>query len=143
MILVIDSNIVFSTLLNPKSQVGEILFDIQNQFKFYAPELLLTEIDRYSEKITKYTKLDAQNLKTVKNTVLSSINLISEELISEDCWKTAFELTKNVDEDDTPFIALSLELKTKLWTGDKKLISGISQKQEGLTISTEELKQLL
>jgi len=38
-------------------------------------------------------------------------------------------LTKNVDEFDTPFVALSLELASPLWTGDKKLIKGLKQKE--------------
>lgn len=143
MIFVIDSNIVFSALLNPNSTVGEVLFDIQNQFEFYAPEFLVTEIEKYSDKIAKYTKLNDENLKVVKTSVLSSIRLISEELISESSWNKAIELTKNIDENDTPFVALSIELNTKLWTGDKKLIKGISQKQNGLAVTTEEMKKLI
>lgn len=143
MIFIVDSNIIFSALLNPKSAVGEILFDVQNQFAFYAPELLLTEIERYSDKIAKYIKLDSENLRIIKSTVLSSIQFISEELISENSWKKAFELTKDIDRNDTPFIALSIQLDEKLWTGDKKLIKGVSEKQIGLTITTEKLKQLV
>lgn len=143
MIFVVDSNIVFSALLNPNSIVGEVLFDIQNQFEFYAPEFLVTEIEKYSDKIAKYTKLNDENLKVVKTSVLSSIRLISEELISENSWNNAIELTKNIDENDTPFVALSIELNTKLWTGDKKLIKGISRKQNGLAITTEEMKELI
>lgn len=143
MIFVVDSNIVFSALLNPDSIVGEILLDIQNKFEFYAPEFLVTEIEKYSDKIAKYTKLSSGNLKIVKTSILSSIQLISEELISENSWNKAIELTKNVDENDTPFIALGIELNTKLWTGDKKLIKGISRKQKGLIVTTEEMKELI
>lgn len=143
MIFVVDTNIIFSALLNPKSTVAEILFDIQDQFDFYAPEFLLTEIERYSEKIAKYTKLDKENLKIVKSSVLSSIEFISEDLISESSWGKAIKLTKDIDENDTPFIALSIELNEKLWTGDKKLIKGISEKQLDLTITTEEMKKMI
>lgn len=114
MTIIVDSNIVFSSLLNPHSKVRNILFDIENKHGFYAPELLVAEIERYSEKISKYTKLDKHQLKKIKQTVLSSIKLISEELISENSWKKAFELTKNIDENDTPFVALSLEMKSKV-----------------------------
>lgn len=37
-------------------------------------------------------------------------------------------MTKDVDEYDAPFIALSLELEAPLWTGDKKLIKGLERK---------------
>lgn len=142
MIFVVDSNIVFSALLNPKSTVAELIFDVQNKFEFYSPELMGTEINRYSEKIAKYTKLDSRNLKIVRTSVFACIELISEELISKSSWQRALELTKDVDEDDTPFIALSLELNGRLWTGDKKLIDGISKKRDNLTITTKELEAL-
>ena len=37
--IVVDTNIVFSTLLNPKSTVGEILMNLQDKFTFFGPEL--------------------------------------------------------------------------------------------------------
>lgn len=107
------------------------------------PNFYLQRIERYSDKIATYTKLDSENLRIVKSAVLSSIQFISEELISENSWKKAFELTKDVDTNDTPFIALSIQLGEKLWTGDKKLIKGISEKQIGLTITTEKMKELI
>ncbi|MGC4130502.1 MAG: PIN domain-containing protein [Bergeyella sp.] len=138
MILVVDANIIFSALLNPKSNVGEILMNFDDEFEFYAPELLVVELDRYSEKIEKYSKLSPKDIQIVKNEVLNTIKVISEELISEESWRKAWKLTQNVDENDTPFIALSIELNAKLWTGDKKLLKEIEQQ----TISTKNLKSL-
>ncbi len=143
MILVIDTNIVFSTLLNPNSFIGEILMNVQDDFSFFAPALLFEEIDRYSSKIELYSKLNPKDIQTVKTLLLNSIELISEELISKENWKNAFELTHDIDEDDTPFVALSLELNARLWTGDKKLINGLLDKNNNIPISTEELKNLI
>jgi predicted nucleic acid-binding protein len=41
--LIVDTNIVFSTLLNPHSAIGEILMNIQDEFTFFASELLKEE----------------------------------------------------------------------------------------------------
>lgn len=138
--IVVDTNIVFSTLLNPYSQIGEIVMNLQDDFTFFAPELLKEEIDRYSAKIEQFTKLDKKLIQSVKYLIFDSITFVSEELISSNSWNAAYELTKGVDEDDTPFIALSIELQTNLWTGDKKLREGLKTKIPGLIISTEELK---
>ena len=73
----------------------------------------------------------------------SYITFVSEELISERSWISAYGLTKDVDEDDTPFVALALELNTKLWTGDKTLAKGLYQKGSDLIIGTTEMKNLL
>ena len=141
MILVIDTNIVFSALLNPKSNIGELLIDTGNQFEFYAPEMLLFELDKYQDKIEKYTKLAKENIKIIRNTILDSINFISEDLISEKSWMQAFELTRLVDEKDTPFVALAIELNTRLWSGDRKL-QDLNKKKKGLIINTSEVSKL-
>jgi predicted nucleic acid-binding protein len=112
--LVVDTNIVFSTLLIPHSAIGEILMNVQDNFVFFAPELLKEELQRYLPKIAAYTKLSQEDLINIRSIILSNINFVSEELISENSWVNAFELTKDIDEDDTPFIVLAIELNTKL-----------------------------
>ena len=52
------------------------------------------------------------------------------EAIRQTTWEKAIELTKNIDEFDTPFVTLSLELGSPLWTGDKKLIKGLVLRQD-------------
>ncbi|MES2375707.1 MAG: PIN domain-containing protein [Bacteroidota bacterium] len=126
--LIVDTNIVFSTLLNPHSAVGEILMNIQDEFKFFAPELLKDELKRYNQKLVTYSKLDLITLSDIETLVLSTIHFVKEESISEQSWIKAFELTKDIDEDDTPFIALGIELNAKLWTGDKVLTNGLAKK---------------
>jgi predicted nucleic acid-binding protein len=141
--LVIDTNIVFSTLLNPHSAVGEILMNIQDHFTFFAPELLKEELKRYSPKISAYSKLNQHDLAEVEALLFSTITFVSEELISEQSWIKAYELTKDVDEDDTPFVALGIELNAKVWTGDKVLSKGLSKKGSYLTITTADLRKHL
>jgi predicted nucleic acid-binding protein len=141
--LVVDTNIVFSTLLNPKSPIGEILMNVQDEFTFFAPELLLKEIEKYSAKIEKYTKLNYNELATLKTLITNSIVFVSEDIISEKSWKIAYSLVKEIDEYDTPFVALSLEIAAPLWTGDKKLFNGLISTNNGLAISTEKLKKYL
>ncbi|OFX26039.1 MAG: hypothetical protein A2033_19560 [Bacteroidetes bacterium GWA2_31_9] len=141
--LVVDTNIVFSTLLNPNSTIGELLMNVQDKFTFFAPELLIEEIERYSDKIELYSKLNKKELKNIKLLILNTIEFVTEDLISKESWEKAFKLTKDIDEFDTPFIALSIELSTKLWTGDKKLIKGLISHNSELIISTDELKKYL
>lgn len=141
--LVVDTNIVFSTLLNPNSAIGEILMNLQDEFTFYAPDLLKEELQRYSAKIATYSKLSETDLSNIQTLVLSSINFISEDLISHESWEKAFALTKNIDEDDTPFVALSIELNTKLWTGDKILLKGLTQKGSSIALTTADIRRLI
>lgn len=133
--LVVDANIIFSALLNPESSVGIVLMDFANEYEFFAPELVLSEITRYNDKILKYTKLNETKVEIIKTEIFKTIKVISEDLISQENWHKAFELTSAIDENDTPFIALALELNTKLWTGDKKLLNGLPE----YTVSTQKM----
>ena len=100
--------------------------DIEDNFNFFAPNLLSEELERYGKKIQQYSKVERRRVGKHQIPYLSNITFVSEELISEDNWKEAYEIAKDIDEDDTPFVALSLELKAKLWTGDKVLTKGLN-----------------
>jgi predicted nucleic acid-binding protein len=137
--LVIDTNIVFSAILNPNSNIGDLLLNFQNKVSFYAPEFLLVEIEKYTSKIEKISNQTPEEIEVIKSLVLSKITFISEELIFEENWKKAYNLTIDVDENDTPFVALALQLNAKLWSGDKKLNKGLLLKQSPVIYSTQEL----
>jgi len=64
------------------------------------------------------------------------------EAIRQTTWEKAIELTKNIDEFDTPFVTLSLELGSPLWTGDKKLIKGLDKKGIDWILSTETINKI-
>ena len=117
--------------------------NVQDDLTFFAPELLIEELKKYSGKIQTYSKLNKIELFEIETLVLSNINLVSEEMISEQTWKKAFDLTRDIDEDDTPFIALALELGSKLWTGDKILSKGLNVKGINLTVTTTDLKKII
>ena len=51
----------------------------------------------------------------------------------------AYQLTFDIDEKDTPFIATTISLNSILWTGDKKLITGLRKKGFNDIINTREL----
>ncbi|MFB2121689.1 PIN domain-containing protein [Parapedobacter sp. 2B3] len=72
-----------------------------------------------------YTKLTKFQLIQIEQIILANLTLVSEELISEQSWVTAYELTKDVDEDDTP------------------LAKGLQEKGANLIISTAQMKAIL
>ncbi len=68
--------------------------------------------------------------------------MINESQIPKELWKKSFELTKEVDENDTAFVALTEFTDGKLWTLDKKLSKGLINKGYSRIIGTKELKEL-
>lgn len=63
-------------------------------------------------------------------------------MIDQQAFEKAYELTKDVAEFDTPFVAFALELDAPLWTGDKKLKKGLSEKGIDWVLSTDIVTQI-
>lgn len=57
-------------------------------------------------------------------TILRKVNLYKEDLMTSEIVNQAYDLCQDIDENDTPHVALTLELNGVLWTGDKKLKEG-------------------
>lgn len=141
--VIVDTNILFSALLNVTTSMAEVLLSPQDEYDFFAPEFLRVELTKHSDKLKQLSKLSSEQLAEASIRLQSRIQFISEELISQSSWRLAFEITKEVDENDTPFVALALELSAKLWTGDKKLAQGIAGKGIDIVITTSELVSAL
>ena len=139
MIIVVDTNIVFSAIINGRGVIGDILFNSPTHYTFFSSEFMIDEISRYEDKLIKSSKLPLNKFKEAKASVLSQIELISEEIISLKNWEKAYSLTFEIDKNDTPFVALALELEAILWTGDKKLINGLKNLDFDFCKSTDEI----
>ncbi len=140
--IVVDTNVVFSALLNPSATVGQIIIygQRQQQFEFFAPNLLREEIKRHRAKIIEFSKsIDEQTFEDIKDEIFSCINFISEEQIPYDLWHNTIPLVRDTDMDDLAFVVLAEYLDTKLWAGDKKLQVGLEKLGYNRIISTEEL----
>jgi predicted nucleic acid-binding protein len=141
--VVVDTNIVFSAILNSNSWIGNTILNSGKSIKFYSPKYLQKEIQNHLTKIQKITNLDNDEVHEVIEILFTKIHFIADELIPKETLAQADLLTKNVDFDDVMFIALSLHLNCKLWTGDKVLISSLTKKGYNNFISTQELKEKL
>ena len=126
--IVVDTNIVFSAILNTNSKIGDLLLNSANEFEFYSVNYLRTEIERHKSKLVEISGLPKSTITEIQHQVFHSINFISEELIPFEIWHKAAHIVRDVDMDDIAFIALSEYLNAILWTGDKALLKGITAK---------------
>lgn len=124
--VIVDTNLIFSALIPTFSNIREILLDPSTTF--YAPNYLIIEIYKHKEKLIKNSKLDETEFQLYFNGIIEHISFVPIELISIENRRKAFDLCKDVDINDTPFIALALELNLLFWTGDKKLKDGLRNK---------------
>jgi len=79
--------------------------------------------------ILSKTKIEPQKLRDYTLRLFKNIIVVPNLIISNQSYYKAFDLCKNVDEKDTPYLALSIELEISLLTQDGKLATHL--KQEG------------
>src|SRR5690606_532709 len=134
----LDTNIIFSALLNSNGTIGDLIFNSDKQFEFYSCGYMRYEIQNHWGKLKKISKLSDEQLQISYVQLLSKIKFINEEIIPKNIWEEAEEITKNIDIDDTDFVALTKFLKATLWTGDKVLYNGLKQARFKKVLNTTE-----
>jgi predicted nucleic acid-binding protein len=140
--IVVDTNIIFSALLNSNSTIGDLLFNSGKYFEFYSCNYLRYEIQKHWERLKKISKLSDEQLQVSYTQVLSKLKFINEEIIPAETWLVSEEITKGIDIDDTDFVAMTKFLKATLWTGDKVLYNGLKKTGFKKLINTTELLAL-
>ena len=141
--IIVDTNIVFSAILNSSSKIGKILINSKEHFQFYTCDFLRTELFKHHSKIQSLTGLTDEETEELELLITENIKFINEKLIPPKTILSTEALLRNIDLGDVPFVALTKHLKGKLWTGDKKLIAGLQIKNYTDFITTYELSKLL
>ena len=115
MIIIADSNIFMSALISPQGLIASVLAE-RKKIQYIVPDYLIEEVTEIIQE------------KDLKKTYVSK----------------AQKIVADVDENDMHFIALHLQIKHKIWTSDKVLVKGLTEKGYGhFFTSTEELSQHL
>ncbi len=140
--IIVDTNIIFSVLLNTDGNIGDVLFNSDGVFEFYSCSYMRHEIEKHWEKLKRISKLSEDELEESRFYVYSKIGFIDEALIPEKTWLAAEKIVENIDADDVDFIALTMHLKGFLWTGDKQLYRGLKKKSFKRVYNTKELQTL-
>jgi len=78
--IVVDTNIVFSGLLNSTSGIGKLLIASQDHFQFYTCSLLHVELADNRIKLKKLAKISDAELDDLIDLVKANIMTISENL---------------------------------------------------------------
>ena len=137
--VVVDTNIVFSAILNTNSKISKIILQPKSKLNLYSSNQLKYELAAHRTKLKKISNYSEIELQRATLLIFSKIRFINAELIPLTLFTKAEKLTLNVDIDDTEFVALTEHIRGKLWTGDKELAKGLISRKWNKLISTEEL----
>jgi predicted nucleic acid-binding protein len=61
--IVVDTNIIFSALLNSNSTIGDLLFNSDAYFEFYSCTYMRYEIQKHWERLKKFQNLQKASSK--------------------------------------------------------------------------------
>jgi predicted nucleic acid-binding protein len=125
--IIIDTNIIFSSLIKEKNILLDFILH-QDEHALFSPNLSVIEIFNHEEKIMKATSLSTESLSDIYSKIISRLFLYNENNINSDCYLKALNLCIDIDINDIPFVALTIELDGYLLTGDKKLKDCLQKK---------------
>lgn len=124
--VIIDHNILFSAIHTKSSLTRQRL--LNNPFAVYTPNYLIVELFKHRQRIVEKSKATEEEVLSYLNQIIQKVHFFNEELISLENFFTAYHLCKGIDENDTAYIALTLELDGELWTRDEELKAGLRQR---------------
>ncbi len=140
--IVVDTNIVFSAILNTHSNIGDVILNSSNIVHFWSCHFLFEEIYKNWDKLKGVSGLEDKNLLESYRIITDKIRFIDEMLIPKEHRIKAYELVKEIDLKDIAFVALNEYHKAILWSGDKSLVKGLRSKGYDNIITTDEMIRL-
>ncbi|MDD2722524.1 MAG: PIN domain-containing protein [Methylovulum sp.] len=124
--IIVDTNIVFSALVNKNSAIASFL--LESQQTLLMPKFGFVELFKHKEKICKISKHTPDEILEILYELIRHIDFYDENAISTDALQKAWLLVKDIDPKDMLFVALTIEMNGLLWTGDNKLRLGLEKK---------------
>ncbi|MDP1588172.1 MAG: PIN domain-containing protein [Prosthecobacter sp.] len=125
--VVIDANRIFSELIAANHQLRRAFTSLPKT-RFICPKYVFVEIFKHKERIADASGLSEPELLSLLHSILERIEFIDEDSIRLGSWTESWRLCRDVDENDTAYVALALDQDADLWTGDRVLEVGLRKK---------------
>lgn len=122
--VIVDANIAFKALAGGRGDLRSPLSPVV-PLRFFAPRFLFVELFKHKDRLLRASRLTEEEILQALYTLVSRIEFINEADIPLDRWMEAHRLCRDVDEKDTPYVALAIHLKARLWTEDAALKTGL------------------
>ena len=118
MLIVIDSNILFSALIKD-STTRRLILEYTGFFLF--PEFIFEEMDKHKDELLKKSKMSEEDFNQLLQLLLTRVLIVPNASL-EKHYDTAFELVKDIDHDDLLFFSCALNYpESVIWSDDAKL----------------------
>ncbi len=125
--VVVDANIAFKALAAGRGDLRDRLGPGAS-VAFFSPRFLFVELFKHKERLAKAAKVTDEELLNALHALVSRLEFVNEANIPLNTWMEEYRLCREVDEKDTPYVALTLHLDGRLWTQDGELKTALLAK---------------
>lgn len=126
--VVVDANLAFKALTVGRGDLRDRLNPSEN-ILFFSPRFLFVELFKHKERLNRAARVTEGELLEALHTLMTRLEFVTEDNITIGTWMEAHRLCHDVDEKDTPYVALTLHLDGRLWTEDEELKRGLRAKR--------------
>ena len=105
--LILDINILISGIIKKNSIIRDIL--VSNKIEFFAPEFVLTEIEKHSEFIQNKSNLNEIEFYFTLGYLMRKVKIIKKRYYARNLQK-AEDIMRNIDIYDSEFLALVMSI---------------------------------
>ena len=95
--IIVDTNLVFSAVLNPNGTIGSILTAHRPVFQFFSCESLLAELKKHRQKMLDLAGLQPSVFEKIQEAILENIEIIEEQKIPFSVWQQSIPFVREVD----------------------------------------------
>lgn len=81
--VVVDSNIVFSAILNSQSKIGQVIITSTNIFRFFTVSLLKDEIENHKDKLLSVSGFSDEEYQNSYQKIIRKIKFVDDILIPD------------------------------------------------------------
>lgn len=135
MIIIIDSNVLFSALVR-NSLTRRLILEYDGLFLF--PAFIFSEMEKHKDELIKKSGMIPEDFNKLLQLILNKVMIILSEILYP-YRKEALEIIKDIDIDDVTFIACALAYPDSiLWSDDKK----IKKQSKVKVLNTTEIKEM-
>lgn len=125
--VVVDANLAFKALVSGRGDLRDRL-NPSASIHFFSPRFLFVELFKHKERLARAARVGEDELLEALHTLVTRLEFVTESNIAIGTWMEAHRLCHDVDEKDTPYVALTLHLDGRLWTEDDELKRGLRAK---------------
>lgn len=122
--VIVDTNVLFSALLSAAGRQRSVLLSADDA-RFYCCRFSVVELFKHKQRLIDLSRLTERDILEALSVILGHLTFHDEMSLSRASVDEAVRLCDDVDPKDTPFVALTIELGGRLWTGDKVLVRGL------------------